>query len=281
MLQISDITALILTYNEAPNLRRCLERLRWAELVIVLDSGSTDETPAICADFPNVRFVCRAFDTFAGQCNFGLSLVRTSWTLSLDADYVLPKDFASRIPDLKPNAAGYFFQFDYCLAGKRLRCCLYPPRTVLYQTAAAVYQDLGHGHRVLIRGNVQAANMTIAHDDRKPLSRWLDSQRRYAAQEAEHLSKPTTDTGLADRVRRKIWLSLPAVIFYVLIVQRGILDGWPGLYYAFQRGYAELLLSLELLDRKLRLQNDLTTGNIRKNFVPNDRNTGSDAGSAT
>ena len=52
---LADITPVILTYNEAANIGRSLERLTWAGQVVIVDSGSTDETLAIAGRFPNVR----------------------------------------------------------------------------------------------------------------------------------------------------------------------------------------------------------------------------------
>jgi hypothetical protein len=91
----------------------------------------------------------------------------------------------------------------------------------------------------------------IYHDDRKPLARWIVSQQRYAREEAEFL---LTQPGLgrADRVRRTGWAGPIAVFFYTLLVKRCLFDGWPGWYYVFQRTVAELLLALELIDRRLR-----------------------------
>jgi hypothetical protein len=43
-----------------------------------------------------------------------------------------------------------------------------------------------------------------------------------------------------------------AIVFYCLVVQRGLLDGWPGWYYALQRMVAESILSLKLIERRLR-----------------------------
>ena len=86
---LSDVTPLILTFNEAPNLWRTLEKLAWARQALIVDSFSTDETLDIARKFPQVRIVQREFDTFAGQCNFGLQKIDTEWVLSLDADYVL------------------------------------------------------------------------------------------------------------------------------------------------------------------------------------------------
>src|SRR5215510_6995953 len=82
-------TAMVITYNEGPNLRRCLDRLRWAPRILIIDSGSTDETLDIARQYSQVDIVERPFDDFASQCNFGLAQIKTRWVLSLDADYEL------------------------------------------------------------------------------------------------------------------------------------------------------------------------------------------------
>ena len=76
---LGDITPVILTYNEAPNIGRALERLRWAKGVVVVDSGSTDETPSIAAGFPNVRTVVRPFDSHARQWRFAVEETTETW----------------------------------------------------------------------------------------------------------------------------------------------------------------------------------------------------------
>ncbi len=252
-MNLHDLTVLLLTYNEQPNIERCLTRLQWASEVLVIDSGSTDETLSICQHFRNVRVVHRAFDSFARQCNFGLAEAATEWVLSLDADYIVPGNFQEQLEMLPATADGYSCSFRYLIYGHPLRGSLYPPRTVLYRKSKACYEDIGHGHRVKINGSIVPLRVAIDHDDRKPIGRWLDSQRRYAAREAEHLeTSDTSSLGTADRVRKRIWMAVPLIMLYVLLCKRTLLDGWHGIYYAFQRAYAELLLSLELLDRKLR-----------------------------
>ena len=98
-MNLASITPLILTWNEAPNIGRCLERLAWASRVLIVDSGSTDETRAIAERFDNVRILDRPFDTFAGQCNFGLSQIESEWVLSLDADYILTSEFTESLEE--------------------------------------------------------------------------------------------------------------------------------------------------------------------------------------
>ncbi len=249
---LDQITPLLITFDEAANLRRTLTALAWARDIVVVDSGSTDGTLDIIAEFPKVRVVTRAFDTFAEQCNHGLKEVRTEWVLSLDADYVLSPEFTEELNGLDGSVAGYRAAFRYCVQGRPLRASLYPPRTVLYRCALAHYENEGHGHRVIVNGEVRMLRSKIDHDDRKPLSRWMSSQIRYAEQEALHLmTTPNAELNRADRIRRWIVASPGLVFIYTLIARGLILDGWPGWFYVLQRTLAETMLSLALVQRRL------------------------------
>jgi glycosyltransferase involved in cell wall biosynthesis len=249
-----QITPLILTFNEAPNLRRALERLVWAKEIVIVDSFSTDDTLIIAREFPQVRIVQRKFDSFAGQCNFGLDEVRTEWVLSLDADYVLSPELVEEIhsPPAAMDTAGYTVGFRFCIHGRPLRASLYPPRTVLYRRDKARYHNDGHGHRVQVDGKVIMLSERIDHDDRKPLAHWLWAQDRYAILEAAKLTAAKPDElGLPDRIRKKIVLAPALIFFYTLLAKGLILDGWPGWYYVWQRTLAEMILSLRLTEQKL------------------------------
>jgi hypothetical protein len=197
----------------------------------------------------------RKFDSFAAQCNFGLEHVTTPWVLSLDADYLLPDEFVEKLKSCQANDAidGYSAPFKYCVFGKPLRSTLYPPRTVLYRKDKARYRDEGHGHRVQIQGPTRSLTAHILHDDRKPLDRWFAEQLRYSAKEAKHLIEtPISQLNRADRIRRKIILAPVLIFFYTLLGKGLILDGWRGWFYVFQRTLAELLLSLRLIEAKLK-----------------------------
>src|SRR5436853_2457479 len=85
-IMLDSITPLILTYNEAANIGRTLEQLRWARDIVVVDSFSDDETVEIAGSFPHVRVFQRKFDNHGAQWNFGLSEtgIATEWVLALD-----------------------------------------------------------------------------------------------------------------------------------------------------------------------------------------------------
>ncbi|MEQ1842210.1 MAG: glycosyltransferase family 2 protein [Verrucomicrobiales bacterium] len=256
-MNLSDITPLVLTFNEEPNIGRCLEQLRWAERVVVIDSGSTDNTIAICREFPNVQAVHRAFDNHTAQWNFGLDQISSNWVLTLDADYMITDEFIAELRALDVSespspARAWSVGFHYVLAGKQLRGTLYPPRLVLFERRTHRYEQDGHTQILKTSGPSGLLKSRLNHDDRKPLSRWLDSQRKYAALEADKLSREIPGSGAADHLRKMIWPAAPAAFLYTLFFKGLILDGWPGIFYALQRTYAELLLSLELLDRRIK-----------------------------
>ena len=252
---IEDITPVVITYNEAANIARTLGRLVWAERIVVVDSGSTDETIEIVRSFPQTELFHRPFDDFASQCNFGVAQVATDWVLSLDADYELSNPLLTELRGLRPNPAtsGYRARFVYRINGRPLRGTLYPPRTVLYRKTKASYRNEGHGHRVMVVGEILPLSGVIFHDDRKPLARWFASQQRYACEEAEHLlASKRNSLSTTDLIRVAAWPAPFATFIYTLIFKGCLLDGWPGWYYALQRLLAEILIALEIIDRRLR-----------------------------
>ena len=250
---LDQITPLILTYNEAPNIGRTLESLSWASDIVVVDSFSDDETLEIAASFPQVRIFQRAFDSHRNQWEFGLreTEIKTPWVLALDADYVVTNAAVVELKSLTPKSdtAGYRASFTYCINGRELHSGIYPPVTILYKRGRASYVQDGHTQRVVIEDRVEELQAPLQHDDRKSLRVWLNSQARYAQLEGERISKREA-LDFTDRLRLCFVVVPPAIFFYCLIVRGGVLDGWPGLYYAFQRALAEFMLSLYLIDHR-------------------------------
>ena len=250
---LEQITPLILTYNEAPNIARTLGQLSWARDIVVVDSFSDDETLSIVARFPQVRMFQRRFDTHQKQWNFGLAEtgIASEWVLALDADYLLTGEVIEELRGLTlaDEINGYRANFVYCINENPLRASAYPPVTVLFRREKSFYQQDGHTQRVYVDGKVENLRAPIMHDDRKPIGHWLQSQARYMKIEARKLTEcDPSSLNWADRLRKMRVVAPLAMLFYVLIVKRAILEGRAGLFYAFQRTTAELILSLYLIE---------------------------------
>ena len=253
---LDRITPVILTYNEEPNITRTLERLVWARDIVIVDSFSDDQTLTLAAQTPQTRVFHREFDCLANQWNFALNAtgITSEWVLALDADYVLTPELVEEVKRLAPapDFAGYRARFVYCIQGRPLRGSAYPPVTVLYRRRGASYRQDGHAHRVVVEGEIANLRAPILHDDRKPLGHWLRAQEKYMKLETQKLLETDWgELGWPDRIRKMRVIAPFAVLFYCLIVKRAILDGRPGLYYAFQRAFSELLLSLYLIEHDI------------------------------
>ena len=125
------LSSVIITFNEERNIRRCLESLAGiADEIIVVDSGSTDNTEAICKSF-GVKFIHNTFDGYAEQKSFATMQCSFDHILSLDADEALSSELKESINILKDNweKDGYSFNrlTNYC--GKWIyHCGWYPDR---------------------------------------------------------------------------------------------------------------------------------------------------------
>ncbi|MGJ5673007.1 MAG: glycosyltransferase family 2 protein [Nostochopsis sp.] len=248
---LDQITPLILTYNEAPNIDRTLKKLVWAKQIVVIDSYSTDETLEILASYSQVKIFKRKFDTHGTQWNYGLEQIKSEWVLSLDADYIVTDELIAEIKSLPVDGQidGYFARFKYCVFGKPLRGTILPPRQVLFRKDKAIYIDDGHTQLLQVNGKSARVSAYIHHDDRKPLSRWLWAQDRYMVIEAKKLLEtPVSELSLSDRIRRQKVLAPFIILIYCLILKGCILDGWHGWYYAWQRILAEIILSIRLIE---------------------------------
>jgi len=244
---LDRVTPVILTRDEEPNIGRTLERLTWANVVIVCDSGSTDDTLGIACRFPNVRIVERPLDTLANQWMFAVEQAKTEWVLTLDADYIVPPSFVEEMSRLAADAEGYEASFVYAIDGRPLRATLYTPRAVLLRRERAMFYMDGHTQRVRVHGSVLPLRERLVHDDRKSMRNFIARQQRYMRDEAAKLRAADPRTlNAAARIRRLRVIAPLVVVPYLLFAKGLVLDGRAGFRYALERFLAEVILSIAL-----------------------------------
>jgi glycosyltransferase involved in cell wall biosynthesis len=253
---LPDVTPVLLTYNEAPNIGYTLACLSWAEHIVVVDSGSTDGTLQILRQHRNVRVFGRRFDSHHAQWRFATEEtgIVTAWILRLDADYIVPPALVAEIGAIDSAAPfdAYRAAFDYAIYGRKLSASLYPPKPVLVRRGKFVVRDAGHTEAWDVLGPVGELKARVIHDDWKPMSDWIGAQARYMRRELDGPAAP--------RRRLSVWLRrhpplMPIAAFvYALFAKRLVFDGRAGMTYALQRTVAEAIYALLYLERRLRPQ---------------------------
>jgi hypothetical protein len=249
------ISVVVLTKNEADNLPRCLDALEFSDDVLVLDSGSTDETCAI-AGARGARVMTRAFDSFGRQRNFAMESggLRHEWVLHVDADEVVTPELRvelQRIARVGASTPAFRSPSRMMLMGRWLKHAgMYPSYQVRFGRRDELrFVDHGHGQReALPPEQVGTIDAPFDHYNfSKGLDDWHARHRRYAAEEAQQMLAERSELlGLAQlfsgdptqrrRALKRVSAKLPfrpALRFaYAYLLRGGFLDGRPGLLYA-------------------------------------------------
>jgi len=264
------VSVIIPIRNEAGNLPRCLDSIRWADEVFVVDSQSSDGSIAI-AEQSGARVVQFQFNgTWPKKKNWALENlpVRHEWVFILDADEVLPAEAEQEFAQAIANAgdkAGYWINRRFMFMGKWLRHAYYPNWNLrLFKHSLGRYEKLTdadtqsgdnevHEH-VIVKGPTGRLRCEMDHYAFPSVEVFVEKHNRYSNWEARvsadrQLSGSDAQIGsnVVGRRRRLKQFSqrLPFRPFlrflYIYIWQRGFLDGREGYYFARLHGFYEFL----------------------------------------
>jgi glycosyltransferase involved in cell wall biosynthesis len=116
---MKKISTVIITKNEEKNIERCLKSVvEVSDEIIIIDSFSTDKTQQIANSFPKVNFVQHEWEGYSGSKNYGHSIAKNNWILSIDADEALSDKLIESIKKAKEIDENTFYRFarltNYC-----------------------------------------------------------------------------------------------------------------------------------------------------------------------
>lgn len=118
---MNSLSVIIITKNESHNIRECLESVKWADEIIVVDSGSSDDTVSIAKEFTDKVFF-NEWKGFADQKSFAMQKVKNDWVLSLDADERVTEKLRDEILNSNLDEFdGYRIKRDNYFLGKQIR----------------------------------------------------------------------------------------------------------------------------------------------------------------
>ncbi len=224
------LSVTVITRNEAHNIRACLESVAWANEIIVVDAGSTDETVAICREFtPHVHV--HDWPGFGKQKNRALGYATQDWVLSLDADERVTPELRAEIERAMQDAAfdGYYVPRLSQFCGKFIRHSGWYPDYVLrlfMRGAGRFSDDLVH-ETVLLQGTSGKLRSPLLHYTYRTAEDVERKVRHYADSAAQQMFRAGRQAAWLDAPLRGGWAFLRT---YVL--RLGFLDGGAGLAIA-------------------------------------------------
>ncbi len=222
-----QISATVITYNEASNMPRVLRSLACADEIVVVDSGSVDGTPEIAAKL-GARVVQHDWPGFAAQKNFAAAQARFPWILSLDADEELNAEAQAAIQKWKlkePASGGYRFPRRAYYMGRWIRHSGWYPdwKIRLYDRRHGSWDGLYVHESVVVAGQVEILAGEILHYTCDS----IEDHRRRIEFYTDLAAREMAETGhTVGRVRRG--LAPPWTFLNTYFFRLGILDGYPG-----------------------------------------------------
>lgn len=225
------LTVTIIAKNEAHNIRRCLESVKWADELIVLDSGSTDNTVAIAREFTDNVFLTD-WQGYGAQKQRALERATHDWVLNLDADEFVDAGLQAEIKQaiLSERADAYQIPIQMYFYGKPLRFSSSPTRHArLYKRKGASFScDIVH-EKIVLPNGARLGKLTtpIMHHSFQDVSHALYKINRYSSYSAKIRIKNNKRIGIGKTLVNSSWMFFRCYVF-----QLGFMDGLPGFLFA-------------------------------------------------
>ena len=228
---MTTLAVIVITKNEARNIEACLQSVRFADQIVVLDSESTDGTAELAKSMGAELSQSGDWPGFGIQKNRALALANCDWVLSIDADERITPELQAEIKEVldKPQFDVYSFPRLSSYCGQYMRHSgWYPDRiTRLFKRGSASFSnDLVH-EKLITDREVGQLKAHLLHQSFHDFEAVLDKANRYSTAGAQHLFLQGKKASIGQALGHGLWAFVRT---YVL--RLGFLDGRMGLLLA-------------------------------------------------
>lgn len=233
---MTRVSVIVITRDEARNVGGALESVHWADDIVVVDSGSTDDTVAVARRHTD-RVVTHAWPGYGAQKNYAAGLAAHDWVLSLDADERVTPALAHEIRGLLsagPANQGYRIPRVTRYLGRWIRSTdWYPDRQLrLYDRRAGRWNDRRVHESVVVEGAVGRLGAEIEHRPYRDIAHHLRTIDRYSTLAADQMRAEGRRVRWMDLVARP-----PLAFLRNYIARLGARDAAPGLIVSILNSY--------------------------------------------
>ena len=237
------VSVIIITLNEQKNLPDCLESVKWADEIVIVDSESKDQTAEIARNF-GCRVIVNSWPGHQEQKNVALNMASHEWILSVDADERITPEIQSEVQKIISNPSsldGYTFPRKNMFLGRWMRHGgWYPDRVLrLFRKKKGQFGGINpHDHVLISSGSVGDLPFPIIHFSYISIEQYINKQSAYSRIGAKELFN--------SRGKRKI-SSLSMIVKFITkfletyFWKRGLLDGFHGLIVSVGGAYFAMI----------------------------------------
>lgn len=247
---LEKISVVMITFNAASILEKVLESVKWADEIIIVDSGSTDETISIAKKYTDNIFY-RKFDNFSNQKNYAIQKASNEWVLSLDADEVVSEELAKELKNLyvKHKIDGFYIERLNYIYGKFVKYGRPDYQLRLFKKNKAFFTEPVHERVYLKKNKTAVLKGKLFHYTMPSISRHIKKIDEFTEYDRLYY--------LPDKISilwmiRKIVLILPLKFIQHYFFKKGFKDGTLGFIFAVNTVIGQFISYLKYWE-KLKL----------------------------
>ena len=223
---MATLSVTIITKNEAANIRRCLESVRWVDEIIIVDSGSTDDTLAICREYTDKIF-STDWPGYGIQKNRALSHATQDWVLSLDADEEVSAVLKIKIQQILQGSFkmdAYAIFRPVVFLGKIIKYATGASFDVrLFKRGSARFTDVSVHEKLEVIGVIGKLREPIYHYSFGNVATILEKMNKYTTLVAVQRAERGQKGSIFKAITHATWMFIK-----VYFLQGGFLDGKAG-----------------------------------------------------
>lgn len=278
-----DMTAIILTKNEEVNIERCINSIKgWIKRIVVVDSGSTDNTVELAKKLGAEIYYHEPFINYAKQFNWAIDNINidTKWIFRFDADECVTPELRQEIiteceKHTEDDVSGFMMRYKIYFLGKFLKHGgAYPfLKITIFKKGKGRFEDRAMGeHIVLNEGRCLNLKEDCEHYDFKNLTAFIDKHNWYATREVSDYFAVRSgrenavlegQPEKAKKLRDGLYYKLPKYFraklyyWYKFYFRMGFLDGEAGRVWAFLQAYFyRFIVDAKIYEQELTKQNE-------------------------
>lgn len=228
---MQKLSAIVTCFNEEANIGDCLESLRFADEIVVVDSFSTDRTMEIARRFTD-RILQHEFWSHGAQNNWAIPQAKHDWVLIVDADERVTPALAEEIKALlrEPKFDGYWFNRRNYFLGREIRHGMWSKDHVLrlFRRPKGRYQEKRVHSQVVLNGEAGQCREMLTHHSYRSLDDYMRKIHRFSQGGALSMHERGKRSGIWSMASHSVGRFLKSYF-----LKRGFLDGTEGFIIAF------------------------------------------------
>lgn len=255
----NKLSVVLIVYNEEKNIKDCLESVKWADEIIIVDQRSDDNTVGIAKSYTDKIFITAPKLICNPDREFGVSKTSNDWIFLLEADERVDENLRSEICSIinsQESKDVYFVPVKTFFVNKWIKTCGWYPAYIprLFKKNKMEFPPYIHTHGKILTDKIGFLKNSLLHYSYNSIDDWIDKFKRYSSQIANENFEKGKKINLKNHI---VELFLRPLYFFLLkfIILKGYKDGWRGFFISISSALTISFAYFKLIELWMKKNN--------------------------